>query len=660
MNFQIKQLILWPKNTAYQYKTVDFELGKVNVITGASRTGKSAIIPIIDYCLASGECYIPVKTIRNACSWFGILLQVDKRQILLARREPERQKSTDDMFMLEDIQVSIPDIPIKNTNAPAVKKFLDILSNLSFLELDAETDNNFLNRPSFRDMMAFCFQPQNIVANANTLFYKADTSEHRTKLINILPYVLGAVTPEILAKRQEINRLERELLRKQREFDRIKDVAEKWRSELNGWLSVASEYGLVSKEIVSTMTFEDQVDILASLSHKNVSDANVLGENIELSSQEIVALKKEENNLSLKLSMYKNRYTEMTQLMASVEDYRQSLSVQIERLNVSKWLHSLTDGEKSCPICGGRSAYSTIQIDSLYTNLVALEEEAGDMNRVPAAFEREFENVKTEMEKLTSQITAIQKRIQIQNKILNSSQDEKYTIEGISRFLGQAEYASETFRKIGEDSELLEEIEKLQKRLQKLRTQVNEFAIKQKMEAALRLIETNAIKLIPLLDSERPNDPVKFDYKNLTIVVTGEDGRDDYLWEIGSGSNWLAYHISMTLALQQFFIRSGTSPVPSFIVYDQPSQVYFPKKLAAKSEEEIDLDPQYQKDEDKIAVRKIFSTMSTAQKEMNNQMQIIVLEHADESVWGDVENIYEVCEWRGINNKLIPEEWIER
>lgn len=37
----------------FGYKTIDFDLGKVNVITGASRTGKSAIIPIIDYCLGA-------------------------------------------------------------------------------------------------------------------------------------------------------------------------------------------------------------------------------------------------------------------------------------------------------------------------------------------------------------------------------------------------------------------------------------------------------------------------------------------------------------------------------------------------------------------------------------------------------------------------------
>jgi hypothetical protein len=193
MNFQIRKIILWPKKSGFKYKSYEFELGKINIITGASRTGKSAIIPIIDYCLASGTCYIPVKTIRNACSWFGIVIQTGSSQLLLARREPGIQKSTDDMYIAEGANVAIPDEPVKNISAVAVKKHLDQLALLSFLDVEAETANQYYGRPSFRDLMAFCFQPQNIVANANTLFYKADSTDHRTKLINIFPYILGAV-----------------------------------------------------------------------------------------------------------------------------------------------------------------------------------------------------------------------------------------------------------------------------------------------------------------------------------------------------------------------------------------------------------------------------------------------------------------------------------
>ena len=61
MKFQLLKLIIWPKSEKFAPRFVEFEPGKVNVITGASRTGKSAIIPIIDYCLASSDCFIPIQ-----------------------------------------------------------------------------------------------------------------------------------------------------------------------------------------------------------------------------------------------------------------------------------------------------------------------------------------------------------------------------------------------------------------------------------------------------------------------------------------------------------------------------------------------------------------------------------------------------------------------
>ena len=44
---------------------VKFESGVVNVISGASKTGKSAVVAIIDYCLGSDKCAIPVGVIQE-------------------------------------------------------------------------------------------------------------------------------------------------------------------------------------------------------------------------------------------------------------------------------------------------------------------------------------------------------------------------------------------------------------------------------------------------------------------------------------------------------------------------------------------------------------------------------------------------------------------
>jgi hypothetical protein len=136
--------------------------------------------------------------------------------------------------------------------------------------------------------------------------------------------------------------------------------------------------------------------------------------------------------------------------------------------------------------------------------------------------------------------------------------------------------------------------------------------------------------------------------------VTGAN-RDDYLSEIGSGSNWLSYHLAVSLALQQFFLTLEHSPVPGFLVMDQPSQVYFPKKLVVR-EGETPEEPQL-KDEDIEAVRKAFNVMAQVVGAAKGRLQVIVLDHAPREVWGDIPNVVAFEEWRdGV--KLVPSNWI--
>ncbi len=136
MHFQIRKLILWSKK-GHPPREVSFEPGMANVISGASKTGKSAVIPIIDYCLGSGKCSIPVGTIREACSWFGIVIDTLEGQKLLARREPGDARQTGDMLLLEGETVEVPtETPVKNTTADQVKRLLDRLAGLSTLGLN--------------------------------------------------------------------------------------------------------------------------------------------------------------------------------------------------------------------------------------------------------------------------------------------------------------------------------------------------------------------------------------------------------------------------------------------------------------------------------------------------------------------------------------------
>lgn len=607
------------------------------------------ITTIIDYCLASGECYIPTQTIRNACSWFGIVVNLENSKVLLARREPGIQKSTSDMMFVQGEEIDIPEVPEKNANCQVVKQFLDEYARLSFLDTD---ESYYGSRPAFRDLMSFCFQPQNVVANANILFYKTDKTDHRNKLINIFPYVLGAITPKVLSARQELLELQRKLNRKERDYEKLCELTVRWENEINAWISVAIELGLLNED-VGNMSFDSKLVYLQNLTKANTEEKILKGDNIIKNSQELVSLKENENELALKLTKYKNRYVEMSRLMNSVSEYREALSIQVERLGITEWLNEKAQKEHICPVCQQKCSDDTqrnIYLHRLEENISKRKK----VEEVPAAFEREYEMVQDKIQKLTDELVSIQKRIRIEENIIKQSNENnvnnpnRYTLDGISRFLGKIEYASDTIASLEADGELMAEIESLRLRIAELKKIADESVIKRKIENAITKISVKQMELLKLMDAERPDDPFRLDYKNLTVEVDGEDGRKDYLWEIGSGSNWLAYHISTILGLQEFFATFQSS-VPNFVVFDQPSQVYFPHDS---------IDDKKIKDLDRNAVRSIFITMAKSISNVHNNMQILVLEHADDSIYGDVQGVNEVCVWRN-GEKLIPLEWIE-
>ena len=160
--------------------------------------------------------------------------------------------------------------------------------------------------------------------------------------------------------------------------------------------------------------------------------------------------------------------------------------------------------------------------------------------------------------------------------------------------------------------------------------------------------------MIPKFDTERPNDKIQFLINDLTIKVKNQNDRDDYLWEIGSASNWLAYYISVLLAFQEYYQKSNGIKVPNFLVIDQPSQVYFPQKLVENNKEKNKIE----NDEDKEAVKKIFAAMSEFFKMSKSNIQIIITEHAEKEVWEGIDNVRLIERWRN-GKKLVPLEWIE-
>jgi uncharacterized protein DUF3732 len=654
MRFQIRQVVLWPRNKNFQPRTVTFQPGTTNVITGASQTGKSAIVPIIDYCLGSGKCSIPTGIIRKTTEWFGVVADTSKGQILLARREPGVLQATGDMFMMEDQrEIAVPaSISAKNTNRDFVKAYLDELAELTSLDFEPDSKSGFRGRPSFRDMAAFNFQPQNVIANPEVLFFKADTFDHREKLRTIFPYVLGVVTPEIMAKRYRLDELRREERSLARQLEALKQSAEKLLAELHVYLSRAREFGLLPAETKHDVDQNEALRLLRRVAQTPQSEITAAG--FGSISDELVNLRHRESELSLELTHVRQRWIEMNRLRDAATEYRHALQTEEERLGISRWLLDESIRGSNCPVCGSTMDKSHNHLVEIAAALDDVEGAQTVFRTLPPTFDREYARVRTKVGALAQQIDGVQLRIRALQEASDNERQRRYTELNISRFVGRVETELATFDRYNADEELRSRRAELAREIEGLSREVDESSLKESQRRAIDRLSSLSSPLLSELGVENPDNPIKLSTDDLTLKILRLD-REDLLSEIGSGSNWVGYHLAISLGLQRYFLQLTNSPVPSFLIFDQPSQVFFPKKLAGVIG---DLDPSLD-DDDVSRVRKLFDVISKVTTEQEHRLQTIVLDHAAENVWGGILGINLVEEWRG-STKLIPQSWIEQ
>ena len=275
------------------------------------------------------------------------------------------------------------------------------------------------------------------------------------------------------------------------------------------------------------------------------------------------------------------------------------------------------------------------------------------------AFDRELQRVTAEVGQSTERLKSVQIRKRALSGRSGEARQQQFAAQRAERFVGNLESALDLHRRLGSEGELVDEVARLREAVRLLEMELREQNVEAQKARALLAVSNNAGRLLPHLDVENPNDPITLEINDLTIKVRGSD-RDDYLSEIGSGSNWLSYHLAMLLALHQFFLSQRKSPVPAFLVLDQPSQVYFPKRVVTRPEDDAndeDAEPELRED-DVHAVRKAFEVMGRVALEAEGSLQLIVLDHAASDVWGGIDGVVGLPEWRN-GTKLVPMDWLE-
>jgi hypothetical protein len=192
-----------------------------------------------------------------------------------------------------------------------------------------------------------------------------------------------------------------------------------------------------------------------------------------------------------------------------------------------------------------------------------------------------------------------------------------------------------------------DELEASRKRVAALEKLIDPENTAERLTSILNLIGEFMTRDSKKLDLEHSGSRLRLDIRQLAVVADTLDGPVP-LFRMGSGENWVGYHVLAHLALHRWF-RQKDRPVPGFLFFDQPSQAHYP------AEQDSDGDVSVLPDADREAVFKLFKLMFDVAEELSPDFQLIVTDHADLRDQWFADSV--VVRWRG--EGLVPEHWID-
>jgi hypothetical protein len=661
MILAILKVILWPKDTSLPPRIVEFEPGVINIVSGESGSGKSTLTWIIDYCLGSEKCSIPVGLIRNVTGWFGLHLQLANTQMILARRNPGDQQATDDMYWDEGLRVSVPVvIAERNTRVDDVKNRFNQICNLPSLDFRGGENVGFAGRPSFRDMASFNFQPQHIVANPYTFFYKADTKGNREKLEIIFPLVLGAVTGRSLAIQRELKDAERELDRQRRELDARLSAANAWEAEIESYYLQARSLGFLTGDPAPPgSSLEKYVlelrrvpELVQTMDLPDVRE----GTN-EAAAFELRGIVNEEDRLAQQTGSIRRRLDKLEQLSSALDQYDTDLISQEDRLQGVGWFEEKVRDMHTCPVCAAVHPNGSSRLGDLQTLAREMKALTASVHQAPPKLDQEVASVRGELRETEAALSKARQKRKTLEAASAAFAEQRQRVRQIYLFVGRVQQALENVATSQNVDDLRNKVANLAARVSELRRELDPAKQRERVDAALDRVSATIADYANRLRLEHAEENPRLYIPELTLQFRRLSGRKDFLWEVGSGQNWVGYHIAGMLALHQHFCAIRDNPVPNFLVIDQPSQVYFPEAWptmdrAPTVEGRADRSP------DIDGVRRIFTALSQFLDSVSCRFQIIVTEHAGAITWNGLPHIKLVGNWReGHDEFLIPDTW---
>ncbi|MCM1364522.1 MAG: DUF3732 domain-containing protein [Ruminococcus sp.] len=631
---QISAIVLYGING--EKRILPFNTGSVNIITGKSKTGKSVIGDIIDYCFGGTSCNIAEGFVRERVAWYALQLVHNDEYLLIARENPPHgQASTNSCCYL----VGAKNIPSDLTSATPIdnnglEKLLS--SKLGISENLFNPPENQSRLPlsaNIRHSLYYCLQNQDEIASQKFLFHRQAEPFMAQAIKDTLPYFLGIVGEDTLMLESERTQLKREAAILRKNIDEVEQLKGNGLERATTLLSEAKEVGILAEDI--QINLADYESVRNAMNLACTWQSNDIATNgmdrISLLQSQLSHTRNEIDQISIDI-----RNTE--EFLGQIRGYSTEVEHQKNRLESIGLFEQIDFDPNHCPLCSKAIDTPLPGAQDIRDSITRLSNRLESVSRERPALREHLDQLNNKRQELINQSQALQVEI---NAIYDENKEALHLKDlnvRRGRVVGRISLWLESVVISDNMADRRAKLSDIESRISEINSILDADEIEERKQSIINRISTLMYQWAKILDLEHSEFPYRFDLTKLTVMVDRD--RPVPLQQLGSGSNWLGCHLITLFALHTFFIQNKR-PVPGFLFLDQPSQVYFPPET---NDENVDSQE----------VRKIYDFVFERIKELAPNMQVIIVDHADINEKRFQDSVVEKW-WDG--TKLVPIDW---
>lgn len=616
MNLYIESIKLWFKGFSEDVlKTVTypFKPNKINVITGDSSTGKSSILGIIDYLFLSDNPVIVENIVNENVEFYGMHLYLDGISYILIRKAPYLGKGSQDVYWKKQQEYPTPYTPTHTVGE--MRTMLTSMFNVP--KHDVKIGHRTFPM-TFRHFLPFNYLTEDIISSANTYF---DTAFFMSRSFDAhldyaLEYVNGIRCHNGKEVESAIQKAERELNQYQQKHQKAQADEIKYKDSLISIYEDALRLNLVPAD---NLFICENANELQHYIQRTINEYDKLIKNDE-DTNKLERLKKQRDELNSKLSIYNSLLSEMgKQKDAGIKIQDSLRSISYIREHIDEVI-----------LC----SETTELLDLLENQLIQIKKSRIETPKLPIDFNARYEELKKELktcENELKRLTFLRKTI-VNPKWLNMALSLKYRLKDLKKPQADA-YLPNV------EQDMLSEIESLKIQLKQM------YLLPHDVKEVLNEYINKYFRSTNGIVDSYPDSSMRYDDEERRVSLL-KNGEEYPIRNVGSKSNYMFLHLCFFLGLHRSILAHQSEQVGSFLFIDQPSIPYYADKNTLDND-------------DKKQLIKAFGLLNDFMKDIvcgeSNHFQIILIEHADESYWKDLEYFHTAAKFsKSENGGLIP------